>query len=394
MNQQTAGFRRDRATWTAYILLTLLMLQISFIGPIMPFLRAEMGLSYMEGALHTSAFALGMMATGFLCAPLERLIGRKGAMIVAALGLTIGFSTLVVARTPILTILAAGGMGLIGSMIVVYVPLVLLGIHGQEGGRAISESNLMSYLGALIAPMAVWLFTDTIGWRAVGMVGWVIMLVSMAAIRGAHLPSNNEEVAHTGSPLGRTYWTYWFLLAISVGVEFCFGVWSASFLEKIGGFIRDHAVLGSSLFSLGVLSGRILGMFAIRRLGAWRLALVSLCVALCGFLIFWLSGFAWLILVGLGVAGLGVANLYATSLTLALSAEPNNATLAAARTSMASGSAIILTPLILGALADSVGLFVGYAIVPILVLMGIASLWVGSRGLMLNSPPSGLAPTG
>jgi len=102
-------------------------------------------------------------------------------------------------------------------------------------------------------------------------------------------------------------------------------------------------------------------------------------VALGGFFVFWLSPFAGLTLVGLVVSGLGVANLYATALTLALSAEPDNASRAAARTSMASGLAIRLTPLILGALADSVGLFAGYAIVPVLVVAGAASLWFGAR---------------
>jgi fucose permease len=266
--------------------------------------------------------------------------------------------------------------------------LVLLGIHGRESGRAISEANLMSYLGALLAPMAVWLFTNTVGWRAVAGIGWVVLMISMATLRGANLPSNPQGAAQPRSQLGRVYWTYWLLLTISVGVEFCFGVWSASFLERIGGFVREHAVIGSSLFPLGVLAGRIFGTLAIRRLGAWRLAFVSLCAAFCGFFVFWLSGPAWLTLVGLGVSGVGVANLYATSLTLALSAEPDEAAQAAARTSMASGSAIILTPLILGALADSVGLFAGYAIVPILVLMGMASLCLASRDLEPKRAPA------
>ena len=379
MIQPTGAFHRDRATWAAYVLLTLLMLQISLIGPVLPFLRAEMGLSYTQGALHTSAFALGMMAAGFLCGPLERRIGRKAAMVVAALGSAIGFSIIVVARTPVLTIVAAGGMGLVGAMNVVFVPLVLLGRHGRESGRAIAEANLMSYLGALIAPVAVWLFTDTIGWRAVAGLGWAMMLIAVATLRGARLPSDQQLPGHTDSPLGRAYWIYWFLLTLSVGAEFCFGVWSASFLEKVSGLVREHAVIGSSLFAFGVLSGRVLGMFGIRRLGAWRLALVSLFIALGGFFVFWLSRVAGLTLFGLALSGLGIANLYAASLTLALAAEPGNASRAAARSSMASGLAIILTPLILGALADSVGLFAGYAIVPVLVLAGLASLGLGAR---------------
>ena len=135
-------------------------------------------------------------------------------------------------------------------------------------------------------------------------------------------------------------------------------------------------------------------MFAIRRLGPWRLALVSLGIALCGFLVFWLSAVPWLTLVGLAASGLGIANLYATSLSLALAAEPDNSSRAAARTSMASGLAIIVTPLILGALADSVGLFAGYAIVPFLIAMGLASLWLGARDLARHGRRPGFAAAG
>ncbi len=50
------------------VMVALLTLQVTLIGPIMPFLRAEMGLSYSEGALHTSVFAIGMMAAGLYAA--------------------------------------------------------------------------------------------------------------------------------------------------------------------------------------------------------------------------------------------------------------------------------------------------------------------------------------
>jgi len=100
-------------------------------------------------------------------------------------------------------------------------------------------------------------------------------------------------------------------------------------------------------------------------------------IALIGFFIFWLSTPVLLVLIGLGTAGLGVANLFATTLTLALAAEPNNSAKAAARTPITTGLAIITTPLMLGALADHIGLFAGYAIVPILVMLCIAALMLG-----------------
>jgi len=375
--KHSSSIHRDRATWSAYLLLTFLTLQVSLIGPIMPLLRSEMGLTYAEGALHTSAFALGMMIAGFLCAPLEKRVGRKKAMAIGALGLAIGFTIITLATSPIVSIIGAGLMGLIGSMVVVFVPLVLMGIHGDQTDQAISESNFMSYLGALLAPIAVWLFAGVFSWKAVGLISWAFAILSVLALRKAQLPSDNQHSTKISSPLGRSYWAYWTLLGLSVGVEFCFSVWGASFLEKISGLTLDNAIIGSTIFAFCVLCGRLSGIFIIQRTGPWNLAFVSLIIALIGFFIFWLSTPVIFVMIGLGIAGLGVANLFATTLSLALAAEPNNSAKAAARTPITTGLAIIITPLMLGALADHIGLYAGYAIVPVLIVLCIAALILG-----------------
>ncbi|NDB69207.1 MAG: hypothetical protein EB015_14600 [Methylocystaceae bacterium] len=62
---------------------------------------------------------------------------------------------------------------------------------------------------------------------------------------------------------------------------------------------------------------------------------------------------------------------------MALAAEPNNSAKAAARTPITTGLAIIITPLMLGALADHIGLYAGYAIVPVLIVLCIAALILG-----------------
>jgi hypothetical protein len=57
-------FNRDRRTWAAYLLLGLFAYLETSIGPVMPFLRAELGLGYAVASLHFSAFAAGGVAAG------------------------------------------------------------------------------------------------------------------------------------------------------------------------------------------------------------------------------------------------------------------------------------------------------------------------------------------
>ena len=54
-------FRRDRFTWLLYLVLAFYGYFINILGPITPFLRSELGLSYTVSSLHFAAFAVGML---------------------------------------------------------------------------------------------------------------------------------------------------------------------------------------------------------------------------------------------------------------------------------------------------------------------------------------------
>jgi fucose permease len=68
------------------------------------------------------------------------------------------------------------------------------------------------------------------------------------------------------------------------------------------------------------------------------------------------------------ITGLGVANLYPLILSLAISAAPGKTVQAGARATLASGTAILALPLVLGRLADSAGIRFAYAVVLLLLI--------------------------
>jgi fucose permease len=68
------------------------------------------------------------------------------------------------------------------------------------------------------------------------------------------------------------------------------------------------------------------------------------------------------------VTGLGVASLYPLILSLAMGTAPNNTVQASARATLASGAAILTLPLVLGRLADAVGIRSAYGVVALLLL--------------------------
>jgi fucose permease len=76
-------------------------------------------------------------------------------------------------------------------------------------------------------------------------------------------------------------------------------------------------------------------------------------------------------LVGLFVLGLGVALLYPLTLGLAMGAAGTRADTASARAALAGALGILVTPALLGGVADKVGLRLAHLIVPGLVLVAL-----------------------
>ena len=105
----------------------------------------------------------------------------------------------------------------------------------------------------------------------------------------------------------------------------------------------------------------------------------SLGVAGAGFFVYWLVPVALLAVLGLFVAGIGVANLYPLTVALALGAAPGQSTEAGARLTFASGTAILAAPLLLGALADAASIRLAYGVVPIFLLGALMTSRLGRR---------------
>jgi len=93
----TPPFRRDRFTWLAYILLAFYGYYLNILGPITPFLKEELALSYTVSSLHFTAFAVGILLMGLGGHPLVQRVGRGPALWIGALGISIGALLLLLA---------------------------------------------------------------------------------------------------------------------------------------------------------------------------------------------------------------------------------------------------------------------------------------------------------
>jgi len=370
MMQRT--FHRDRFTWLAYLSLAFYGYFLNVLGPITPFLKEELRLTYTVSSFHFTAFAVGILLIGVGGHLIIQRIGKQRSLWLGLFGMSLSALLLLVGKNPVITIGASFLMGLIGSLILAIVPAALSDQHGEMKAVALSEANVIASLFATFAPLMVgWFARSFGGWRlALGIIACIpiLMFLGLGKNSSPIATSMESESRPAGGPLPALFWIYWVAIFLAVSVEFCMVFWSADYLERVLGLIKANAAQAVSLFLAAMIVGRLLGSRLVQRFSTRAVVSISILIAGVGFLLFWRAENSLLGLSGLFITGLGVANLYPLILSLAISAANGNTVQAGARATLASGTAILALPLALGRLADAMGIRSAYGVVILLLI--------------------------
>jgi MFS family permease len=386
-NTQGTLFRRDELTWLAFGMLGFYNYLLSGLGPLMPSLREELGLSYTVASLHFSAFAVGMILAGLVGDRVVRRYGRTKVLWAGAAGLVAGAVALTLFHTPILTVGSVLLMGGVGSLVLILIPAILADRHGENRAIAIVEANILAATTGAMAGLLIGLGEQTpAGWRGALLLSLAIPLFLVIRFGHVSLPAAAWIGARrdAGTRLPAAYWAFWLAVVLAVGVEFSLIFWGADFLV-VAGLSTSAAATTVSLFLWGMVAGRIAGRQVARWMRAEQLLLLALGISGGGFFVYWLAPDVLATVLGLFVAGIGVANLFPLTVALALGAAPGQSNEAGARLTFASGTAILVAPLLLGALADATGIRLAYGVVPIF-LLGV--FMAGVLGRRLSREPA------
>jgi len=365
-------FLRDRETWFTYFLLSIFGYFLNILGPITPYLREELNTTYTVAGLHFSAFAIGMFVTGLIGDPIFARFGYKKTLWASALGIGVGGFGLIIGHTVFLTISAAFWMGLLGSFILVLIPSMLSLKYKEQSAIAITEMNSVASLVGMLAPLLVGIFaTSFLGWRFGLILAILVLLLLGVFYRKLNFNTFpiSRKISSKQELLPIRYWVFWLGVFFVVAIEFCFIFWGSDYLIQVTNAKTEVASSAISLFLGAMLLGRWLGSRILRTINAKIILFISLSIALIGFFLFWSSSIIWVALSGYFLAGIGVANLYPISLDHAISSVPaSQSSLASARGALASASAILTLPLMLGNIADQTGMRTAFLIVPGIIL--------------------------
>jgi len=373
MGSGSPAFVRDRFTWLAYGMLAYYAYLQTSLGPVMPFLRDELELSYTAGGLHFSAMALGMVMAGLSVDRVVRRWGRRTTFWTGGAGMAAGALAVALGPHPALTVGGSWIMGYLGTFVMALVQSSLADRHGPRRAVALTEANVGASLVVALCPLLVGGFQRAgIGWQGALIVAVVAWGISLLAFRGEPLPVRQEPArfpGRRGSALPVTFWVYWVALVMCVATEWSIVSWGADFLVNPGGLGKSDASMVMTFFFGAMVIGRAFGSQLSRRMDSARLLVAAIGVALAGFVLFWLAPVAGLTIAGLFVAGLGVSNLFPFLMTIAVGVGAAYSDAASARVTLGAGLAILVAPQTLGWVADQTDLKSAYSIVFGLLLM-------------------------
>jgi fucose permease len=357
-------------------------------GPAAAYLRDELNLSFTESGFHTSALALGMVMMGLFGHSMLRKLPQWKALALGGVGLGVGGSILVLGHQPVLTLTGLFIMGAIGSLIISTNPTILVDEMGQHSKVGVSEANTLTSIFSTLAPIAAGYFgAMAITWRpAVTIVSMLAFILGIWILISPKFSWESKQTTTTNQivenhKLTGAYWLFWAALVVSISIEFCIIYWASDYLQAHLAMPKGSATRWVSLFLVGMVVGRYIGSLLLQKYDRFKILIISVFVGALGFGIFWEGGSQIVSLTGLFLAGLGVANLYASLVTLSFDAAGPARAAAGSATTLASGVAILLLPFALGYLADLAGIRLAMLIVAGLYII-LAYLILAGRKLV------------
>ena len=369
-------FKRDQFTWLAYLMLAYFAYMQSAIGPLVNFLRVELNLSYSEGALHGSAYAIGMIIAGFIGGQIARRWGRYATFWGGGAGMAVGGLFLALGSTLLVTVASAFVMGLIGTLLLSTINASLSDKHGVHRAVALTEANISASIASMFAPLLLGGFAGIgLGWRAAILVFVLAWIVAVFSARTITIPAIEDELPETKqltrTPLPSAFWVFWILVVLGGALEAGLGFWGAGFLNKAVGLPLETASGLMSVMFAAMVVGRVIGSRLTRWINTNTLLIGTILIVVVGFPIFWLSPVPLLNIIGLFIVGLGIANLFPLSLSAAASAASSQADTATAYVSLGAGLSILVVPQLLGVIADQVGIHSAFALIGIIALAAL-----------------------
>ncbi len=379
----SAAYHRDPFTWAAYGALLAFGFLNATLGPMLPYLRAVEHISYLVGALHQLAFALGGGLAGIVASrhlnPLGRAatirLGLTGA---AVAGLAVGYGDRVGITVP-----AALVMGFLNTSALIGLWAALSDAHRSRRAVAMTEGEVAVSLGGVVIPLLVAGLAFTVaGWRFGFVVSAGVIAAAVLGCGAVEFPpatpgasATGERAAGAGRPGGRSSSVRTLIIVFAiVALEFGLSFWLASYLNVSVRLTRSLAVgLVAALYGAN-LGGRVVASRLARHGTPERVLALALGISLAGLPILLSATGLVLATLGFVVTGVGIGAMFPLTSSLHVSNSPRGADSALGQILIVAAVGQTFGPLSVAIIAQVAGLRVGLMVLPALVILAAGGL--------------------
>ncbi len=367
--------KRDSFFWTIALQGAAVNIFLGAFGPSQPLLRADQGTSLTIAGLHGTAMGVASIMAGLSNSHLVHRFGRSSTGWIGLIIFSIGLIGFVAAPPVELTILAALIAGFGVSVVINNFVTSLTGHYGKQSAVALTQANAIGSIGYVIGTLTVGLVADSFRdqWRIgiLAVLPFVLYLFFFRRIRDeqAHVP---QEDGPQGGKLSGHFWISWFGFFACIASEFAISFWAAALIRDRTDATPAIATLAVVAFGSGMAIGRWYGPILLKQWEIDAQLKIFIATQFFGFAGLWFSHNLTISFFSLLVTGIGVSSQFTLSSLRLIGLSDGRPDLAMGKNSLAAGSAIGLSPFVLGILGDHLGISRAYLMVPVLMMIAYA----------------------
>ncbi len=365
--------------YTVYFAFLMSGMMNTLIGAILPFMKEEYNMSYVLSGAVISAHQVGNFLALLISGFLPYLIGRKKSTMLLSLGFVIGFLLMTLTGNPLfllfaflLTGIGRGTMSNIGN--------VVMSDIAENKAPSLNLLHATFAIGAFLAPFLAIFSTAVFGvywrislWTVVVLEILVIFFFSRSTLSGKSIEKQKD--APTEFYKSKSYWLNTAILFFYLCSEASIMGWLVTYFTDSGILSPALAQTTSSALWIFILIGRLLCAFLSAK-GNKNLLLVGLGLFQIIFFFLMVSStniaFIYISVFGFGLA---MSGTYPTVLAT-MNPKFNTSTIAMGTTIATATVGAISMPIIVGAVAQNIGIAGGLATISVALVCMFALILI------------------
>lgn len=346
---------------------------IGLLGPSVPKIIEDFQISYAQAGLFFTMLSLGSLFGTTLAGIASDYLNRKILFGMVALILAVGLASMGLAVSYLAVLLIILGYSLFGSPAGTVGQSIMLSIFPERRERYISLQTSFAALGSLTAPLLVWLnLRGDLSWRwtfieAGGIAALLfiwILIVPLPRSTGRMIGWKNLS-GILGNP---RILASALLIFFSVAPDLGFSYWLAEHFKTELGVPLELSAAVVSVFLVGMIGGRLMTSRLLRRFASVRILKVGMFLSLASLIVFLSVPWIPVKLVTLVLYGLGTAPVFPLLMARGTALYPDQpGTISGILFGSVSLGGMAF-PLLLGAVASSVGIRLTYILVGAIIL--------------------------